>query len=237
MKLGNKGFTLIEIVVVAGVIGLVAANLAVPAYLTHIETARKKVCIENRRVTEHAEQRYFLDIGKYSSSLQDLVDKGYIKVLSECPSGGIYAWSPYLQDDSGYHTVLACSVHGSLVERLTILGSNFSEISEGFAGLFKDYYDENGEYPGGSAKKVFQALGLDFNNWTTGIGGIKYQALKDGILKISKDKGYVFYVTDSSGKQRSPSSLLYSADDETWYYGKVNPGREVDIDTFKVVEK
>jgi prepilin-type N-terminal cleavage/methylation domain-containing protein len=237
MKLGNKGFTLVEIIVVVGVIGLVAANLAVPAYLDHVDTARKNACIENRRVIEQAEHRYFLDTGKYSNSLQELVNKGYMKTLSECPSQGVYAWLPYLEGDSGYHTSLVCSVHGALLERLSILGSDFNEISEGFIGLFKDYYKEHGEYPGGNKNKVFQALGLDYDNWKTGIKGIKYRALKNGVLKITRDSGYLFEVTDSKGKQRNPSSLLYSVSNETWYYSQIKSGKEVDIDTFKVSEK
>ena len=237
MKLGNKGFTFVEIIIVAGIIGLVAANLAVPAYLDHVDTARRNACIENRRVIEQAEHRYFLDTGKYSDSLQELVDKGYMKTLSECPSKGVYAWLPYPEGDPEYHTSLACSVHGALMEKLSILGSDFNEISEGFINLFKDYYKENGEYPGGNTRKVFEALGLEYDDWKTGIKGIKYQPLENGVLKIAKDSGYVFEVTDSTGKQRKPSSLLYSVSDETWYYDKIKSGREVDIDTFKVSEK
>ena len=118
--MNNKGFMIVELLMAAAIIALLAANIAVPAAFRHVEAAQEKICAETRRVTEHAELNYFMDTGEHSTVLQDLVDAGYLKKLPKCPAKGVYAWKAYPADDPAYHTVLVCSVHGVEGEEIVI---------------------------------------------------------------------------------------------------------------------
>lgn len=215
---------------------MLAANMAVPAFLNHVETAKKNICIENRKVVEHAEDRYFFDKGEHSASLQELVDEGYMKKETGCPSGGVYAWVPSPGSDPLYQTQLGCSVHSIFTEEDTGTEPAFGETAGSFIDLLKKYFDENGSYPKGGWKKTAEALGLDPDDWESGIDGAVYRP-KGDVLEIEPDKGYVFYIYDLSGEEQDPDKLIYSAEEDVWYYDKIKQGKEVDIDTLRIEEK
>jgi prepilin-type N-terminal cleavage/methylation domain-containing protein len=97
----NKGFTLVEIMIVVAIIGILIA-IAVPGFLKARETSRRNACQENQVKIDGAVQQYILE-----ENLEDqaaavaalggatgwsaLVGEGeYIRVPPECPSGGDY---------------------------------------------------------------------------------------------------------------------------------------------------
>lgn len=92
-KAARKGFTLIEILVVVGIIGIVLA-LAIPNFLKSRVAARKNICIENLAQIETAKQTWGLEAGKKSGDVpneDDLIgDDKYIKKMPNCPGGGTY---------------------------------------------------------------------------------------------------------------------------------------------------
>lgn len=235
-KMNKKGFTLIEIMVAMAVIGMVTVSMVVPAFLNHVETAKKNICIENRKVVEHAEDRYLFDFGKHSTSLQDLVDEGYIKKDAGCPSGGIYAWFPSAETDSAYQANLGCSVHWSSVEEEASSETVFMETASDFIDLLREYFEENGKYPKGKWQKVSEALGLDPDEWATGVEGVVYRPKGDQLV-VKSDKGYILYVDDISGNEQDPKKIVYSLEEDVWYYDKIKEGKEVDIDTLRIEEK
>jgi competence protein ComGC len=227
-----KGFTLIEIMFALLTAGFMAVSLALPVYLDHVDKAKERVCISNRRVVEHAEELYFFDNGTRSSSFQELVDRGYLKEKVECPAGGIYAWMPGEAD----YIYLTCSLHGATIEKLTPLGSTFKDITAGFIDLLRGYKDLNGKYPDGNWKKTLKTIGFDPEDWENGVNGIKYRPA-GGVLNLLPDENYVFSVIDSKGKRREPGRIIYSLENDTSYYGKDKKGKEIDISTFDVQEK
>jgi general secretion pathway protein G len=129
---GNKAFTFVELVMVLSVLGIIAANLAVPAYLNHLDDAREKICIDNRRVIDQATSRYVFDTGTQPDTLGVLVDNGYVKRVPECPSGGIYAWT---SDAATGEITSVCSLHSFAEEG--------SGEEEGDGGKDKDKKDKD----------------------------------------------------------------------------------------------
>ncbi|MDB6053616.1 MAG: type secretion system protein [Verrucomicrobiales bacterium] len=87
----TNGFTLIEIMVVVGIIGLLAA-IAMPSFLRPRARAQTNACINNIRQIEAAMQQWALENNKATNShvthSQLLV---YVKTPPICPAAGTTA--------------------------------------------------------------------------------------------------------------------------------------------------
>jgi general secretion pathway protein G len=77
---GERGFTLIELMVVMAVIGLLAA-IAIPSYVHTIKRAREAVLKEDLHTLHTAIDSYTVDKEKAPQSLDDLVQAGYLKTV------------------------------------------------------------------------------------------------------------------------------------------------------------
>ncbi len=89
---GNKGFTLVEIMIVVAIIGLLAA-IALPSFIKARTEAQKNGCIENLRQIDSAKQQWAINEKQDPSATPawaDILD--YIKnnEQPECPAGGTY---------------------------------------------------------------------------------------------------------------------------------------------------
>jgi prepilin-type N-terminal cleavage/methylation domain-containing protein len=84
----NKGFTLVEIMIVVAIIGLLAA-IAIPNFVKARTTAQKNACINNLRQLDGAIQQYALENKKAASDAVALSDcTPYLKNSVVCPAGG-----------------------------------------------------------------------------------------------------------------------------------------------------
>jgi prepilin-type N-terminal cleavage/methylation domain-containing protein len=87
-KLSIKGFTLIEIMIVVGIIGLLAA-IAVPNWVHARTTSQNNACISNLREIWGATQQWALDYrkGPGADVTPELI-LPYLRNAVVCPAGG-----------------------------------------------------------------------------------------------------------------------------------------------------
>lgn len=81
---GDRGFTLIEIIIVLSIIGLLV-GLGLPNYKSATVKAREAVLKENLYILRKLIDQYAQDKGKYPASLQTLVQDSYIRAIPVDP--------------------------------------------------------------------------------------------------------------------------------------------------------
>jgi general secretion pathway protein G len=80
----QDGFTLVELMVVMLIIGVLAA-IAIPSFMASIKSAREAVLKEDLHVMRQAIDSYTMDKEKGPTSLDDLVQAGYLKEIPSDP--------------------------------------------------------------------------------------------------------------------------------------------------------
>lgn len=92
----NRGFTLIEILIVVAIIGVLAA-IAVPNVTRALQTAKQNADAANIALLENAVNMYFIDTGNWPEEGPGfqtvLVDSGYLKEEVASPLGGTYTFT------------------------------------------------------------------------------------------------------------------------------------------------
>jgi general secretion pathway protein G len=83
-KIGKKGFTLIELLIVITIIGILL-TVAQPTYKTSVRRAKETVLKENLFAMRSAIDQFYADNGSYPASLEDLVQKGYLRSIPRDP--------------------------------------------------------------------------------------------------------------------------------------------------------
>ncbi|GGG94307.1 type II secretion system protein [Silvibacterium dinghuense] len=81
---GEKGFTLVELMVVMLIIGVLAA-IAIPSFIASIRAAKEATLKEDLNVMRNAIDAYTMDKAKAPQSLDDLVQGGYLKSIPKDP--------------------------------------------------------------------------------------------------------------------------------------------------------
>jgi len=88
----QAGFTLVELLVVLAILGLLL-GLALPRYFHAIDSSKETVLAENLRITREAIDKFYGDTGRYPDSLDELVDKRYLRAVPFDPiTGTSTAW-------------------------------------------------------------------------------------------------------------------------------------------------
>ncbi|WP_298011649.1 prepilin-type N-terminal cleavage/methylation domain-containing protein [uncultured Aquabacterium sp.] len=89
---GQRGFTLIELIVVFAIIALLA-SLATPRYHRTVDQAREVSLRTSLNVMRDAIDKYTADRGQYPESLDELVQRGYLRQIPEDPlTGSRHSW-------------------------------------------------------------------------------------------------------------------------------------------------
>lgn len=89
MRKKEKGFTLVEMLVVLFVIAVILA-IVLPNLAKTGSVAEDKAEEANKRMLLAQAENYRLVEGDYPKTVGDLVDKGYIEAAPECGDGGSF---------------------------------------------------------------------------------------------------------------------------------------------------
>ncbi|MBL0420159.1 prepilin-type N-terminal cleavage/methylation domain-containing protein [Ramlibacter sp. AW1] len=96
-----RGFTLIELLVVLAIVATLLLLVA-PRYWGHVDTAKEAVLRDNLRGTREVIDKFYGDHGRYPDSLDELVDKRYLRALPVDPvTGSATTWT-VLSPPAGY---------------------------------------------------------------------------------------------------------------------------------------
>jgi general secretion pathway protein G len=79
-----RAFTLIELLIVMAIVALLL-SLAMPRYFQGIATAKETVLADNLRITRETIDKFFGDTGRYPESLEELVEKKYLRAMPYDP--------------------------------------------------------------------------------------------------------------------------------------------------------
>ncbi len=80
----RRGFTLIELLVVMAIIATLLA-VALPRYFLSLERAKEATLRQDLAVMREAIDKFAGDTGRFPDSLQELVDKRYLRALPKDP--------------------------------------------------------------------------------------------------------------------------------------------------------
>jgi general secretion pathway protein G len=94
-----RAFTLVELMVVMVLIALLL-TIAVPRYFGTIDNGKASVQRQNLSALRDAIDKYYGDQGKYPDTLQDLVDKRYLREIPVDPVTGQKNWRTVAPADS-----------------------------------------------------------------------------------------------------------------------------------------
>lgn len=96
--LRQRGFTLIEMIIVIAIMGILI-GIAAPIYKTHLLHARETVLKEDLFSMRQAIDQYTQDKNKAPQALDDLVSAGYLHALPKDPfTSSAETWQPVQED-------------------------------------------------------------------------------------------------------------------------------------------
>ena len=89
----RSGFTLVEIMIVVGIVALLAA-IAIPSFLNAGSKARKNTCIANLNQIHAAKEQYAMDYSLQNDvSVAETQINGYLgSTIPKCPGSGTYTY-------------------------------------------------------------------------------------------------------------------------------------------------
>lgn len=96
-----RGFTLIELLVVLAIVA-VLLTLVSPVYVQQIDASKEAVLRDNLRVTREVIDKFYGDLGRYPESLNELVEKNYLRALPIDPITESSATWQIVEVPSGY---------------------------------------------------------------------------------------------------------------------------------------
>lgn len=83
----RKAFTLVELLVVLAIIA-VLLTIAIPRYFNSVDYSKETMLQQNLQTTRETIDKFYEDTGRYPESLDELIDKRYLRHLPRDPVVG-----------------------------------------------------------------------------------------------------------------------------------------------------
>jgi prepilin-type N-terminal cleavage/methylation domain-containing protein len=250
----QRGFTLIELLVVIAILGVTASIVVLSiGHLMdsgNLEAANTEAHQVQTAVYAFMSANHLSDWnGDIGPSSEDedpsryLLNRGSLQAVYTVTDGMLAAASYETLPRSRWAgLVFLNGMWMNLVETippLTSLGSTFAEISRSMIDLALEFYEENGYWPRTWGDYRFTDLGLDPLEWSgVPVEGIIYAPVGSR-LQVRPAAGYEFtfaFLDGSTGSLTSTLNwnLVYSLQNNTWYFHSIAEGNEIDIDSLRV---
>ena len=100
----SHGFTLIELVIVMAVIALLL-TLALPRYFHAVDLGKQNVQRQNIATLRDAIDKFFGDQARYPNTLEELVEKRYLRTVPIDPLTQLPDWKPVPPGDKSIGNV------------------------------------------------------------------------------------------------------------------------------------
>jgi prepilin-type N-terminal cleavage/methylation domain-containing protein len=117
MRGPRRGFTLIELLVVMAIVALLA-SIAAPRYFGSLELARETSLRAGLAALREAIDQHAADRGKLPETLEDLVERRYLRELPEDPfTGRRDSWIALAPASEAFHTTGLADVRSGAAGR------------------------------------------------------------------------------------------------------------------------
>lgn len=80
----SNGFTLVELLVVLAIIATLL-TVAVPRYFNSVDHSKEVALLQDLQIMRDAIDKFYGDQGRYPSTLDELVKRGYLRGIPEDP--------------------------------------------------------------------------------------------------------------------------------------------------------
>lgn len=112
-KLGNDGFSLVELIIVITIMAVLAAVLA-PQLIKYIEKSKANVCQHNMGTIDEAIQLEITDKRESYINYGKITDLSTVELYdgTQCPSGGTYDVEVFKLLNGEFKIKIECSKHG-----------------------------------------------------------------------------------------------------------------------------
>jgi general secretion pathway protein G len=97
---GKRGFTLIELLVVLAILALLL-TIAAPRFFSSIDQSKETVLRQNLHITRATIDKFYADQGRYPATLDELVERHYLRALPLDPVTESSATWVLIAPDSG----------------------------------------------------------------------------------------------------------------------------------------
>lgn len=113
----NKGFSLVELIIVIAIMAVLAAALA-PQLIKYIEKSRNNVCINNMGIIFDAISIEYADKRESYNKFGKITDLENVELYdgTKCPSKGTYEIEVTALSNGGCKIEITCSKHGKFTK-------------------------------------------------------------------------------------------------------------------------
>ena len=243
-KLKNKGFTLVEVIVVLVILAVLAA-VSIPSMLGFVNDSKEKVCDINRMdITRLYETSVMGGMDVISSEdFEEFVIENW-GTTEICPSGGTYTYTTREFEGQAYVSI-DCSVHDGVDDHMETIAGNLSVLLDGADLEYQRWNDDPTDTSSWSRKlEMFlqdedDKNFYDYENTLSGSTAILnwdsvYPSYKNPAVFITNDDWH-----DIDNEDLYGSIIFYKTDNnssEINYYSVDAEGNRSQVETYNMEE-